>query len=434
MTVGALVVGTLVVVAPSVEQRVAKASAVGLDDTFATFNGSNYFSAIDNDIFDVTGNITVSAWIRPTSICASSECVFIAKDENYLFGIVNGTFQYALRPSSGNWPWVQTGVIPILNQWQHVSFAVARGSNRLTMYLNGRQVFTILNSTSVPATSFPSGREFSIGARSLTSWRSFFNGSIDEVRVYNTTRESEAQAQADMNTWGPANATGLVLYYDFNEGSGSTLNNRVTGASNATHLTAVSGPTWNRVIRTAINGGRQVVAFPRSYLVAAGGYTIPTGVTRIDYLVVAGGGGGGTRHAGGGGAGGYLTAANVTVASNDIMRVSVGGGGVGQIVTTTPAIGQTNGADSVLARNGSALATAVGGGRGAGSGVAGSTGGSGGGANAAFDGYAGTDGQGNRGGRGAETNACTGVSSRWCGGGGGGAGGVGEKCGQWWNH
>jgi len=80
MTVGALVVGTLVVVAPSVEQRVAKASAVGLDDTFATFNGSNYFSAGDNDTFDVTGNITVSAWIRPTSLCASSECVFIVLD------------------------------------------------------------------------------------------------------------------------------------------------------------------------------------------------------------------------------------------------------------------------------------------------------------------------------------------------------------------
>ena len=91
MTVGALVVGTLVVVAPSVEQRVAKASAVGLDDTFTTFNGSNYFSANDNDIFDVSGNITVSAWIRPTSLCATSECVIVSKETNYLFGIVNGS-------------------------------------------------------------------------------------------------------------------------------------------------------------------------------------------------------------------------------------------------------------------------------------------------------------------------------------------------------
>lgn len=313
----------------------AKASAVGLDDTFATFNGSsNYFRAPDNDIFDVTGNITVSAWIRPASICASSECVFVAKDENYLFGIVNGTFQFALRPASGSWPWIQTGVRPILNQWQHVSFAVARSNNRLTMYLNGRQVFV---STSVPATSYPSDREFSIGARSLTSWRSFFNGSIDEVRVYNTTRESEAEAQADMNTWGPADTTGLVLYYDFNEGSGSTLNNRVTGASTATNLTAVGGPTWHDAKSTTTSGATITITFSRTYLTRAGGWTPPTGLTQARALIVAGGGGGGSSYsvngtgAGGGGAGGLInrwTSGSVSIGSS-AMPVIVGGGGLG---------------------------------------------------------------------------------------------------------
>ena len=422
-----LLLATLVVVAPSVEQRVAKASSVGLDDTFATFNGSNYFNANDNDTFDVTGNITVSAWLRPTSLCASSECVIVSKETNYLFAIRNGTFQYALMNSGGSsWDWRPTGVIPVVNQWQHVTFTVARSASRLTMYVNGRQVYQVTNGTDVPTSGFNSTGGFSIAARGCGVW-SRFSGSIDEVRVYNTTRESEAQAQADMNTWGPANATGLVLYYDFNEGSGSTLNNRVTGASTATHLTAVSGPTWNRVIRTAINGNRQVVAFPRSYLVAAGGYTISAGVTRVDYLVVAGGGGGGTRHGGGGGAGGYLTATNVTVAPNDIMRVSVGGGGVGQINPSgTQIVNQTNGADSVLARNGSNLASAIGGGRGGGNGVWMAAGGSGGGSNGTIVGEAGTPGQGNRGGWGADAWRCSGATSGWCGGGGGGAGGVGE--------
>lgn len=59
-----LLLATLVVVAPSVEQRVAKASSAGLDDTFATFNGSNYFSANDNDIFDVTGALVDQALSR----------------------------------------------------------------------------------------------------------------------------------------------------------------------------------------------------------------------------------------------------------------------------------------------------------------------------------------------------------------------------------
>ena len=36
-------------------------------------------------------------------------------------------------------------------------------------------------------------------------------------------------------------------------------------------------------------------------------WTCPTGVTEVEYLVVAGGGGGGGSYGGGGGAGGYRT-------------------------------------------------------------------------------------------------------------------------------
>lgn len=55
---------------------VAKASAAaGTDDTFATFNGSTYFRVADNSAFDITGNLTVSAWVRPNSTClAASVC------------------------------------------------------------------------------------------------------------------------------------------------------------------------------------------------------------------------------------------------------------------------------------------------------------------------------------------------------------------------
>ena len=46
-------------------------------------------------------------------------------------------------------------------------------------------------------------------------------------------------------------------------------------------------------------------------------WTAPTGVTSIDYLVVAGGGGGGNGNSsgGGGGAGGYLTGTNLSVSA-----------------------------------------------------------------------------------------------------------------------
>jgi hypothetical protein len=55
-------------------------------------------------------------------------------------------------------------------------------------------------------------------------------------------------------------------------------------------------------------------------------FTPPTGITKVDYLVVGGGGGGAS---GGGGAGGFLTANDFTVAPATPISITVGGGGAG---------------------------------------------------------------------------------------------------------
>ena len=61
---------------------------------------------------------------------------------------------------------------------------------------------------------------------------------------------------------------------------------------------------------------------------ASGTWTAPTGVTQVEYLVVAGGGGGGMA-GGGGGAGGLLTATGLSVTPGTSYTVTVGAGGTG---------------------------------------------------------------------------------------------------------
>jgi hypothetical protein len=414
-----LVVSTMQL--PGVKRNVAQAAGVATVDSYASFNGtSQYFTAAHNSTFDFTGNITFSAWIRPSATCftAGRSCMIINKEESWEFLVNGGELQYAFANSAGAWNYRSTGVTAISGQWQHVSFATNKSTNTITLFVNGKQLFTQTNATNVPNPSKASTQALRIGSRENTSTQNYA-GDIDEVRVYNTVRATEALAQADMNTWGPANNTGLVLYYDFNEGAGSALENTVTGAASATHLTAVGSPTWADVKTTTISNNRNLVAFPRSYLTSAGGFTMPTGVTSLDYLVVAGGGGGMARHGGGGGAGGLLTATNYTISSGAILGVAVGGGGKGNNAIST--IAATNGANSILSVGGTAVATAVGGGAGN------TTGGSGGGSNYLSSYGNGTAGQGNRGGAGGNGNwTCTGSTSGWCGGGGGGAGAVGE--------
>jgi hypothetical protein len=145
-------------------------------------------------------------------------------------------------------------------------------------------------------------------------------------------------------------------------------------------------------------------------------WTVPTGVTAVNVLVVGGGGGGGSRAAGGGGGGGFAETTNYLVTTGNIHTITVGAGGPGA-ASSSAGNGSAGTASSFL-RNAVGL-TANGGaggldhltpglGKGGASGSATGTG-------AVSSNAGGTQlGSGN----------CAG---NWCGGGGGGAGAVGAK-------
>jgi len=69
--------------------------------------------------------------------------------------------------------------------------------------------------------------------------------------------------------------------------------------------------------------------FTTQVFTTAGSFTIPQGVSSIEYVVIAGGGGGGgNNNAGGGGAGGIRLGSNFPVTVGKTYNVQVGGGGV----------------------------------------------------------------------------------------------------------
>ncbi len=149
-------------------------------------------------------------------------------------------------------------------------------------------------------------------------------------------------------------------------------------------------------------------------------WTVPSGLTTVEYLVVAGGGGGGAGTGasgigGGGGAGGLLMG-RMTLTPGAVMPVVIGAGGTGG--TTGGTIGTRGGSSSFGG------VSATGGGWGGNTGAAGGTGGSGGGgggANSAAG--AGTSGQGYAG-------QAAGTATTVYGGGGGGA----AEIGGWTNY
>ena len=165
-------------------------------------------------------------------------------------------------------------------------------------------------------------------------------------------------------------------------------------------------------------------------------FSVPTGLTAVDVLVVAGGGGGGnsTGHesGGGGGAGGYIFTPGHPVSPGGSITVTVGSGGPGAPDASYNPPNSYNrdphkGGNSSF--GGGTTITATGGGAGGGQYYSGSPGGSGGGQGGNYGTNSigsGTSGQGNNGGAG----NINGIASTAGGGGGAGATGGGASNGQ----
>ena len=118
-------------------------------------------------------------------------------------------------------------------------------------------------------------------------------------------------------------------------------------------------------VTVTVSGDYCVVSFTST--AAATTWTVPSGVTSIEYLVVAGGGQGGTDRGGGGGAGGVITGTISSPAGSYVMKVGAGGdtatGGWGTYVTA-------DGDSSTVTSGGSQIIYAPGGGAGGSNGCA----------------------------------------------------------------
>jgi chitodextrinase len=148
--------------------------------------------------------MTVEAWVMATGN-PPDDGTIVAKsgDSSSLFG-----WQFKTTPDTG----VRTfgiGVAPngssivqrysrtvlALNTWYHVAGVYNASAQTLDIYVNGVLDDGTLSGT-IPASQYDPNTNLSVGKRSSGF---YFQGTIDEVRIYNSAL-SQAQVQADMNT------------------------------------------------------------------------------------------------------------------------------------------------------------------------------------------------------------------------------------------
>ena len=141
----------------------------------------------------------------------------------------SGTGGYVLRVSTigtikawvmgGNGQFQLTGTSPVpMDQWVHISCTYNSTEDSLKVFLYGLQDNQTSVATTV-ATTFPSNLK--IGARGDDS---NINDDIliDEVRIWNYAKTG-AEISAGMDACYDGTENGLVLYYDFENETGSTV-------------------------------------------------------------------------------------------------------------------------------------------------------------------------------------------------------------------
>ncbi|MEW5799904.1 MAG: LamG-like jellyroll fold domain-containing protein [Bacteroidota bacterium] len=202
--------------------------------TLLTFNGSTqYVSVPDNASLQLTDSLTIEAWVYPTR--NSNVTILDKGNYNYLFEIFpNG--QTALGLYNASWGWIySSGTVPT-NQWSHVAVVFQTGTNGVKFYLNG----TLLSEHTAPGSLTTNSGAFAIGMQAPGSCNcNFFEGKIDEVKIWNVTRTVQ-QIRESMHRTLNGTESGLVSYWQLNEGSGSVA----ADSMGSNHGTLVNSPAW----------------------------------------------------------------------------------------------------------------------------------------------------------------------------------------------
>ncbi len=147
-----------------------------------SFDGSNsYISLGNNNALSITGDLTISAWIKPTSVSSTYEIIgrqtYVRE---YAMGITaNEIYLIFGDGSSFNANYLSIGASLTANTWQQVT--AVRDTTKLIerFYVNGKYISQ--NTYSVGVSSSSNFTE--IGRRDASNYK--FSGLIDDVKIYN---------------------------------------------------------------------------------------------------------------------------------------------------------------------------------------------------------------------------------------------------------
>ena len=224
----------------------AKMAMAGSDHVALTGDGSNSGLSIAPSGFKLTSTTyTVEAWVWPSTLQSEgpimdqfignsnqgdwSFVVYAQSNDKGKLGLLS---RGVVTDKSGG-PWfVSASALPV-SKWSHV--AVAVDGSTIKFYINGKldATHTITSGSTLPTSS----GTFRIGAENRGS-KPCFNGKLSDCRVWSVARTAEEIA-GNRFVRLAGTEQGLAAYWQLDEGSGSSVTNKVTGTADT-----ITGSTY----------------------------------------------------------------------------------------------------------------------------------------------------------------------------------------------
>ena len=214
------------------------------------FSGNDWIEVPDSpgSVLDVVGSVTLEAWVRfenyPNccwnSVAGKTWSQF-TEQTSYWFIFSNLEVDPTGNSAFGSFgvgggAQVHADATPIRdNNWHHLAIVLDDPADETRLYIDGLLVSTGVQTDPIPVTDF----SFFI-ATAPGHDRRTFEGDIDEVRLWNLARSSD-EILNTKNHKLSSSETGLIGYWDFNEGTGDTAHDATKNHNDGFF---VGSPTW----------------------------------------------------------------------------------------------------------------------------------------------------------------------------------------------
>jgi hypothetical protein len=215
----------------------------------ASLDGINdYVDVGNNSVLDIDNSVTIEAWINPSNLSTRHAIYSTRKNNNPgSFQLEIGTYTGPDGPQGGvgiNYvavtgvnTWVAITGNNVINNnggWVHIAYTRDGVGNNHEIYING--IPQIINTNPYTFINNNSLKEIGRGTTALQN----YDGQIDQVRIWDIAL-TQLEIQNYMNCSPNGTESGLVGYWNFEEGQGATVYDQTSNGNDGT----INGAIYN---------------------------------------------------------------------------------------------------------------------------------------------------------------------------------------------